>query len=223
MKRFLPILLLCCVAATPTPVWSPVPSDPLCIALKSTLGRAIIEQKRVSDDITKLVATLSKYSESQTNGETGTAYNTGFTALQGVGRLNDDLALLERQVKQLTPLTDGDGATIERDLQIVATAQAEVAKDSSGLLNEWNQHVQLDANSASTAGMGSHGANPFGGFGGNGGGASSAIAVMEVRPLLISTLRTMDRASAALQDMHPAVARSVLTCFSRARRQSHGK
>lgn len=192
----------------------------MCAALKSHLGRAILLQSRVSTDITKLVASLSKYSEAQSYGETGTAYTTGFTALQDIGHVNDDLASLQKELKQIAPLTSTDGATIEKDLQAVADAQTQVAKDSGSLLNEWNQHVQLDANSPGNSGMGSHGANPFGGLGGSGGGSSSGIAVMEVRPLLVSTLKTMDRASAALGDMHPAIARAIITCFSRVRRQS---
>ncbi|HET7813338.1 MAG TPA: hypothetical protein VFL13_03065 [Candidatus Baltobacteraceae bacterium] len=225
MKRVVPALLFCCCAAAPiapSPSPSPSSTDPLCAALKSNVGRAIVTQKRVTDDITKLVAALSEYSKDQSYGETGSAYTAGFSALEAIGHVNDDLALLEKQLQQAAPLTSADGATIEKDLHAVADAQKQVADDSNALLNEWNQHVQLDANTPGTTGIGSHGANPFAGLGGNGSGQSSGIAVMEVRPLLISTLKTMDRASAALSDMHPALARAITACFSRVRRQSSG-
>lgn len=222
MRRLLALVLLCCCGAAPvTPLPAP-PQDPLCAALKSNLGRSIVMQKRVSDDITKLVATLSKYSEAQIDGETGTAYTTGFTALQDSGHVNDDLASFEKALKATAPITGPDGAKIEKDLQVVAQAQSEVAKNAGDLLQEWNRHVQLDANAPGNTGMGSKGANPFSGLGGGGGGQSSGIAVMEVRPLLVSTLKTMDRAAAALDDMHPAVVRAVAACFSRVRRQSSG-
>lgn len=189
--------------------------------LKSNLGRAVITQQYVTGDIVKLVATLSTYSKQQSYGQTGAAYMTGFTALRDLSRVTADLSLLQQQLQQVPAVTTPDGATIVKDLHAVAGAQADVAKDSSDLLNEWNQHVQLDANAPGTTGIGSHDANPFNGLGGGGGG-QQGVAVMEVRPLLVQTLKNMDRASAALNDMHPALVRAIAICFSHGRRQATG-
>ncbi len=220
IPRFLPLLALPLCFGINVSVSRPTAlpaASALCAALKSHLGQAILLQKRGSDEITKLVSTLSDYAQASNAREDYNAYKTGWAAMGLTDDLEKTLGSLksELELAQSDP-GNGDSQTsaVAAGLAQILADQSDIAQKTGDLLHEWNSRVMLDTEPTSISHSGGGKGRPFAGFG-LPGGSSSGIAVMDVRPLLLQTLHTMDDVAATLQKIHPLVVAGINQCRAR--------